>query len=83
MLFIPRIELSPDSLIRADVTFHYRHYHRNGKLKRRDTHNGIKVILDLIAEKCGFDDSIIKSGSWASVDDDDEKVIVILTQVYP
>jgi len=81
MVFIPRVALEADSLVHVDVIFHYPHHHRNGKLKRRDSHNGVKVILDLIAQKCGFDDSRVKSGSWASVDSDDEKVEVHLREV--
>lgn len=80
-LFVPRMELQPESLIEVATVFHYRHHHANGKLRRFDTHNMLKVLLDVIAEKVGFDDCRIKSGSWASVNSPDEKVEVRLREV--
>jgi Holliday junction resolvase RusA-like endonuclease len=80
-LFIPRFSVTEGALLDIQMTFHYALYHRNGKLKRKDTANLVKVLLDVIAEKCGWDDSIIKSGSWATVDDADEKVVVTLREV--
>jgi Holliday junction resolvase RusA-like endonuclease len=78
---IPRLRLTTDSLLNVDLTFHYRQHCKNGKLRRLDTHNCVKVILDLIAEKCGFDDSRVKSGSWSSVDDVNERVEVRLREI--
>lgn len=79
--YIPRIVLQSDTIVNVDLIFHYPQRHANGKLRRRDVHNGVKVILDLIAEKCGFDDCRVKSGSWASVDSESEKVEVVLREV--
>lgn len=82
-LFIPRFELSEGALLSAELTFHYALYHRNGKLKRKDTANMLKVLLDVIAEKCGWDDSVIKSGSWCSVNAAEEKVEIVLVELLP
>jgi endodeoxyribonuclease RusA len=76
--FIPRSE---SSLLRADVVFHYPFYHANGKLREFDTHNAVKPLLDVIAEKLGFNDKRVKSGSWDSVDSLNEKVEVVLREV--
>lgn len=82
MLTMPVIRLASDeSLIEIDLTFHYRHLYRNGKLRRFDTHNLIKALLDAISAKANFDDSRIKTGSWRSVDSEDERVEVTLREV--
>lgn len=82
MVFIPRIGLHGlDSSIRVDLVFHFPLRYNNGKVRRRDCHNGVKVILDLIAQKSGFDDCRVHSGSWSSVDSLDEKVEVSLREI--
>jgi len=79
---VPRFVLQSQlSFIRADVVFHYPFYYANGKLREFDTHNAVKPLLDLIAEKLGFNDKRVKSGSWDSVDSTDEKVEVVLREV--
>lgn len=80
-LFLPRIQLAPESFVSVDLVFHYRHYHQNGRLRRFDTHNMVKVLLDVIAWKANFDDSRVKAGSWASVDSPNEKVEVRLYEM--
>lgn len=79
--YIPRIVLRSDSLIHVEATFYFKQRSRNRQLRRRDVHNAIKVILDVIAEKCGFDDCRVKSGSWNSVDATNEKVEIVLREV--
>lgn len=80
-VYVPRLELQSDSLIEVSAVFYYRQLTAAGKLRRFDTHNVIKPLLDLIAEKAGFDDSRIKSGSWATVDSILEKVEVTLREL--
>lgn len=79
--FVPRMVLATDSLLCVDLTFYYRHHYSNGKLRRLDTHNCVKVILDAIAEKLGIDDCRMKFGSWASVDSGEDKVEVAVREV--
>ena len=67
--YVPRF--NPEGkLVTADFIFTYNFYYKNGKLKKFDTQNLLKVLCDAIAEKCGFDDSLIKAGSWESVHSD-------------
>lgn len=79
-LFIPCIQVQPESLISIDLTFYYNHWYQNGKLRRLDTHNLVKVLLDVIAWKANFDDSRVKQGSWQSVNSKDEKVVVAMRE---
>lgn len=73
--------LSDDSLVRMDLVFAYPFNHKNAKLRRKDTHNMVKIIADLVAEKGGWDDCRMKSGSWESVDSEVESVMVTLVEV--
>ncbi len=79
--FIPRMMLASSSLLCVDLVFHYPYLYANGKLRRFDTHNMVKVLLDVIAWKADFDDSRVKDGSWRSVDSDEEKVEVRLREL--
>ena len=57
--------------------FTYNWYYKNGKLKKFDTQNLLKVLCDAIAEKCGFDDSLIKQGSWKSVHSESQEQVEV------
>ena len=79
--YMPRVALSEGSLVRVDLVFHYPYLYQNGRLRRFDCHNMVKVLLDVIAWKAGFDDSRVKDGSWRSVDSEEEKVEVTLREL--
>lgn len=79
---MPRVQVSKgEGIIRADLEFHYAFMFKNGKMRTYDVHNAVKPALDVIAYKGGFNDRRIKQGSWTSVDDPVERVIVTLTEV--
>lgn len=73
--------LTDGALVRMDLVFAYPFNHKNAKLRRKDTHNMVKVIADIVAEKSGWDDSRMKSGSWESVDSEVESVTITLIEV--
>lgn len=79
--YIPKLVPSDKApLFRIDATFYYDFYYQNGKMKKVDTQNLMKVLIDAIAEKNGFDDSYVKFGGWESyhVGDSNGKVEVVL-----
>lgn len=79
---IPRITLkSKESFIQVDALFCYPFYHRNGNLRVLDTQNMMKALIDTIAWKTGFNDLRVKSGSWDSADDVNERVEVTLREL--
>ena len=81
-VLIPKLTPSKDSFtFRLDAVFTYSWYYKNGKMRKFDTHNLMKVLCDAIAEKNGFDDSYIKAGSWDSKHLDREMVECRLSQV--
>lgn len=80
--YVPRVQwLSELSIIRVDTIFHYRMFTSDGKLRIFDTQNVLKPLIDLIAEKQGWNDKRAKAGSWETVDSTDEKVVVVLREL--
>lgn len=80
--YVTRVEWSsPQSIIRVDVVVHYRMFTSEGKLREFDTQNLLKPLIDLIAEKQGWNDKRAKAGSWTTVDSTNEKVEVVLREV--
>lgn len=82
-MFVPRINLQPSSLIEVNATFYFSLYYANGKVRKQDSANLLKILLDVIANKVGFDDSRIRRGSWDSIDSKDERVEVVLSEYAP
>lgn len=76
-----KFPLSDGSLVRMDLVFAYPFNHKNARLRRKDTHNMVKILADLVAEKGGWDDSRMKSGSWESVDSESESVTITLIEL--
>lgn len=80
--YVPRAQWrSESSIIRVDVVAHYRMFTNEGKLREFDTQNVLKPLIDLIAEKQGWNDKRAKAGSWETVDSIDEKVVVVLREL--
>lgn len=80
--YVPRAQWSSElSIIRVDVIAYYRLLTAAGKLREFDTQNLLKPLIDLIAEKQGWNDKRAKAGSWDTVDSVDERVEVTLREV--
>ena len=75
--FMPR----KGALVGIDATFYYRFYYQNQKPRVFDAANLLKLLIDCIAEKCGFNDCLVRHGSWSSVDSGDEKVEIVLREI--
>lgn len=79
--YVPRFQPRDKLLVAVDATFHYPFHYANGKPRVLDAANLLKLLIDAIAEKCGFNDLLVRYGSWASVDSVVEKVEVTLREV--
>lgn len=75
MLLIPRFTVSEGATLKIDMEFHF-----DWKKRRFDCANLCKLCIDSIAAKLGFNDKIVRHGSWASVDDEKEYVVVALSE---
>lgn len=81
---IKKVKSVPDnSFIKVIAEFHYNFFYKNGKLKKFDTPNLLKVLIDAIAEKNGFDDNVVKFGEWRSFHSESERVEVSVQMIRP
>ena len=78
---VPRFKVADNSTVRVDLVFYFPFHYRNGKPRIFDAPNLIKLTIDTIAERCGFNDYRVRVGSWDSVDSVSEKVEVVLREV--
>lgn len=70
-----------DGWLRMDVRFEYPMFYKNGRVKKRDSSNMLKLLQDAIGERYGLDDKFVMSGSWEAVDSETEKCSVELYEV--
>ena len=79
--YIPAFKVEDESLIAIHATFAYPWRHKNQRLRKFDSPNLLKLLIDAVSEKIGVDDSRLKAGSWASIDSPNESVTVTLIEV--
>jgi Holliday junction resolvase RusA-like endonuclease len=79
-LLVPLFPIAEDSTLGIDYVAHYPLFHRNGKRRRVDCHNLMKLLFDTICAKIAVDDSRVVMGSFAACDDVNEKVVITLTE---
>lgn len=79
--YVKPLRIEADSLVRCDLWFFYPFYHGNGRLRTCDTHNFVKLTIDVIAKHQGWDDAVVKHGSWGSSNSENGRVAVRLTEV--
>ena len=77
-IFIPRIEIGPDQLFRLEFEYHMDCYFQNKNWRRIDAHNFDKMLIDVISEKLGIDDSRLVEWRGQKVQSTEEKVVVRL-----
>lgn len=66
--YIKAFTIGPSSLVRVDLILYYDFYYpkQRSRLRTIDAHNMVKFMIDTLAKKLGFNDLIVKSGSWDS-----------------
>ena len=62
-LFIPSFSINQHSKVYINIDVMSDWYFKNGNIKKQDVQNFVKVVVDAISEKCGFDDSRVWSFS--------------------
>jgi Holliday junction resolvase RusA-like endonuclease len=79
---VPRFEgVVNEDLFRIEADFIYPFYYKNGKLRKFDTANLLKILYDAMSEKMGVDDSRFKFGEFSSVHGERESVKVMIQQL--
>lgn len=80
--FMPPMIGDDTYLFRIEANFTYNWMYKNGNMKRFDTQNLMKVLIDAVAERYGFKDELVKWGNYASTHDDEvERVDVKLVRI--
>lgn len=73
---IPKLNpLADSNLFRLNAVFYYDFFFKNGKVRKFDTHNLMKVLQDAVAEKNGFEDSLIKFNMIESYHSPDKEYV--------
>jgi hypothetical protein len=78
--YVPRFKVAQDSSVEIHATYHFPFHYKNGKPRVFDVANLLKLTIDTIAEKCGFNDFLVRAGSWDAVDSTEEKVEVVVRE---
>jgi len=79
-LSTPDFEIAPGALLSIYVEVHSDHwYTKEGKVRRIDLPNLDKLLIDAIANRLGFDDSIIFDSHFKKVVDNSEYTLVKLS----
>lgn len=76
MLLIPRFTVEAGATLQIDMAFYF-----DWSKRRFDCANLTKLILDTVAAKLGFNDKIVRHGSWRSVNSKKEYVEVRLSLI--
>ena len=77
-LIIPNFKCTHNDKLNMTLTFNGEWICKNGSIKKKDVHNLVKVVVDAIAEKCGFDDSQVWSFSCSKVQSTEQTVAVTM-----
>lgn len=62
-LCIGNFPVEPEDRLRFSIEVHTDWFFKNGRVKKADIHNLIKVVVDSVSERLGFDDSQVFSFS--------------------
>jgi Holliday junction resolvase RusA-like endonuclease len=74
-VFVPRFSVTENDRVSMSCEVVQDWFFKNGKLKRQDVHNMSKVLVDLVAEKMGFDDSQVWSFTMTKTDSKTEACV--------
>jgi Holliday junction resolvase RusA-like endonuclease len=72
---------TPGQPVRVDVHMEFKRLTKSERVRTKDPANYLKLILDAVAERYGFNDCLIWSGSWSSAHANKEQVIVTVTEM--
>jgi Holliday junction resolvase RusA-like endonuclease len=60
-VYVPKFNVSEGDKVSLEFKVSQDWFYKNGKMKKQDVQNMVKVLIDLIAEKQGWDDSQVWS----------------------
>jgi len=80
-MLIPRFEIAEDSLLSIGYVAFYPLFHHNGRRRKVDPSNLMKLLHDTICTRIGVDDSRVIKGSFEARDSQEEKLEVTLWEI--
>lgn len=78
---MPLWKHTPSVPVRVDVHMEFKRLTKGERVRTKDPANYLKLILDAVAERYGFNDCLIWAGSWTSANANKEQVTVIVTEM--
>lgn len=80
-LFIPAFKCSETHKIKISLKMLNNWFFKNGKQKRVDVQNLIKVVVDAISEKCGFNDCQVWTFSAQKIQSTTEQSVFVQMEI--
>lgn len=81
-VLVPKPDFKDPGYIKLDATYCYNFFYKNGNVKKLDTQNMLKVLIDCVSEKIGIGDHLFKSGSWSSIHSENEEWVEVTLSSY-
>jgi len=79
-LFMPVWKIEEDWIYKMSLTFSGNFLFKNGKVRKIDLQNLVKVVIDAVAERYGFDDSRVYNFRCEKVQGDESWVEVMVSK---
>jgi len=76
-LYIPRTDFTEDDTLSVSVSYHSNWFYKNGKIKRADSPNLDKLMIDTLFEAIGVDDSHLWQWSSQKVQEQDTRFTMV------
>lgn len=73
--FVPKMTVTDNQHVSMTFEVVQNWHFKNGKIKKQDVHNMSKVLVDLVAEKMGFDDSQVWYFAMSKTDSETEAFV--------
>jgi len=81
MPYIPAFRVQANSILRVDRCYYLPWFYRNGNWRKVDVVNMDALLFNLVTRKIGIDDSLVKQGMLDSRDSEENKVVVVITEI--
>lgn len=76
-VYVPPFEVGKNQPVAMDIYVVQDWFFKNGNMKKQDIQNMVKVIVDLIAEKQGWDDSQVTSITAHKLQSDKRQYVLV------
>ena len=75
-MFVPHMDLDVSKKWFIDMHVYKDWFYKNGNLRKEDVQNMLKVVVDLVSEKLGIDDSVFWEARARKVQSDEQYMMI-------